>query len=371
MSNLHIKTRIYSGDKSKSYLKNIKDQVILIVCDKFLVESKTISYLIDILGENNKISIFDSVVPDPSTEVVIEGIKCICKEKPSILIGFGGGSAIDTAKAILYFNNSQNLLKKPLFIAIPTTSGTGTEVTSLTVITDKSTNIKKIIDSEDILPDIALLDPQLTVTVPKKITANTGMDVLTHALEAYVAKNNNIFSDAVSEKSVELLMKSLVKCYKDGSDLNSRRMMQEASTLAGIAFNSSGLGINHSIAHQLGATFHIPHGLANALLLNSIIDYNSKDESVLEKYAELSYKLQFVSLKESPKIAVETLKCVIKTMMISMDMPLSVRDIGVRESDYKANIDIMVENALKDRCTPTTPKDISSENIAKILLQIY
>lgn len=371
MSNVYVKTRIYSGDKSIKYLEEIKNQVILIVCDKFLVESKAVSYLTNILESNNEIHIYDGVVPDPSTEVVVEGIKHICKEKPSILIGFGGGSAIDTAKAILYFTKLENLTSQPLFIAVPTTSGTGTEVTSLTVITDKESNVKKIIESEDILPDVALLDPALTSTVPKAITANTGMDVLTHALEAYVSKNNNAFSDALSEKSIELLIKSLVKCYEEGNDIDSRKMMQEASTLAGMSFNIAGLGLNHSIAHQLGATFHIPHGLANAMLLNSVIDYNCKDELILKKYAKLSYKLQFVNIDENPKIAVEILKRIIKTMMISMNMPLRIRDMNISQADYQNSINIMVENTLKDRCLPTTPKYISSNDIKEILLQIY
>lgn len=371
MLNVYMKTKIYSDEKSRAYLETIKNEVVLIVCDKFLVDNGAISYITDILKVNNKVHIYDGVVPDPSTDVVVKGIKYICKEKPSILIGFGGGSAIDTAKGMLYFTKLKNIIKTPLFIAVPTTSGTGTEVTSLTVITDRESNVKKIIESEDILPDVALLDPKLTLTVPKQITANTGMDVLTHALEAYVSTNNNIFSDAMSEKSMELLIKSLVKCYEDGNDLNSRRMMQQASTLAGISFNTAGLGVNHSIAHQLGALFHIPHGLANAILLNSIIDYNCKDKTVLRKYAELSYKLQFVDAKVDPRIAVETLKCVIKTMMISMNMPLKIREMNISQSQYEDSINDMVSNALKDNCLPTTPRDINGDDIKKILLQIY
>ncbi len=270
--------------------------------------------------------------------------------------------------------------------------------------------------------------------------------MLTHALEAYVSKNNNAFSDALSEKSIELLIKSLVKCYEEGNNLDSRKMMQEASILAGMSFNIAGLGLNHSIAHQLGATFHIPlagmsfniaglglnhsiahqlgatfhipHGLANAMLLNSVIDYNCKDELILKKYAKLSYKLQFVNIDENPKIAVEILKRIIKTMMISMNMPLRIRDMNISQADYQNSINIMVENTLpkiaveilkriiktmmismnmplrirdmnisqadyqnsinimventlKDRCLPTTPKDISSDDIKEILLQIY
>ena len=371
MSNVYIKTKVCSGHYAMEYLRKIRRKKILLVCDKFMMENGSVNYIVDALDSSNVIEIFDQAIPDPTIQIVGEGVSVACRVKPDVIIGFGGGSAIDTAKGIIYFAEARNLIVKPKIITIPTTSGTGSEVTSVAVITDPENKSKHLISSDSILADVALLDPKLTLTVPPAITANTGMDVLTHALEAYVAKGANVFSDALSEKAVELLIKALLPCYFDGKNLESRTYMHEASTLAGMAFNTAGLGVNHSIAHQLGGTFHIPHGLANAILLDKVIDYNCKNSDIRKKYAALAYKVMLVSMEESPKLAVNALKELIATLMRSMDMPGNIKSLGVKKEDYDRQIQNMVDNALMDNCLKTTPREIGTEAIKEILESIY
>jgi len=363
-----MKTRIQEGKQAREYLTDIKNKRILIVCDKFLSENGAVTYLTDILCSSNVVELFDK---DPTIQVVGSGLCMMYQVKPDIVIGFGGGSAIDTAKGIIYFSMVKELVKKPLFVAVPTTSGTGSEVTSASVITDPDNKSKHLISSDEILPDVAILDPSLTLSVPQVVTANTGMDVLTHALEAYVATGANVFSDAMAEKSIELLLKSLLGCYKDGNDLKARTRMQEASTLAGIAFNTAGLGVNHSIAHQLGGTFHIPHGLANAILLNHVIEYNCTSREIMNKYAALAIKVQLAEAKEDSREAVKAIKGLITALMRCMNMPASVMELGIDRMEYEKQLKNMVDNALMDACFATTPTKIAGPDIQKILLDIY
>lgn len=371
MQTIYIKTKIHLGENSLKRLEKFNDKKILIICDKFLVENGSLKSLLDFIHNSNNISVFDEVVPDPPLNVIGKGIIFSNKINPNIIIAYGGGSAIDTAKAIIYFARQQKLIGDVEFIAIPTTSGTGSEVTLATVITDTETKTKHIIFDESMLPDEAILDPTLTLSVPDVITANTGIDVLTHAIEAYVALNSNAYSDALAEKAVELVMESLIKCYSEGDNIIARRKMQEASNLAGIAFNISGLGINHSIAHQIGGRFHIPHGLANALLLSTVIEYNSKDKEAFKKYAKLAYKTGMVDKNQSEYLAVEVLKNYINSIMRIMKMPRNLQECGINKNELDNTKKIMAENALKDGCTLGNPRKSTKIEIESIINSIY
>lgn len=371
MNGIYLKTKIYSGEESLITLKELTNENIWIICDKFLIDNGKVEELLIYLNNVNKVSIFSDVVPDPPLHLISKGVALSKSINPTTIIGYGGGSAIDTAKAIIYFARQQNFIGEVKFIAIPTTSGTGSEVTSATVITDTETKTKHIIFDDCILPDEAILDPRLTLSVPPIITANTGLDVLTHAIEAYVSVNSNAYSDALAEKSVELLIESLVNCYKDGENILDRKKMQEASNLAGIAFNISGLGINHSIAHQIGGRFKIAHGLANAILLSEIIDFNSKDNRSLKKYAKLAYKTGLIEKFESDYIAIEVLKKYISYIMDIMNMPNTLSKCGIDKKDLEAAKSIMAKNALKDGCTLSNPRNITEDEIENILLSIY
>lgn len=371
LDKIYIKTKIYSGNNSLKRLDEFKNQNIWIICDEFLVKCGMIRRILEFIHESNNVSIFDKVIPDPPISVIGSGVAVIKKINPSIIIAYGGGSAIDTAKGIIYFAREERLIDKVNFIAIPTTSGTGSEVTNATVITDTESKIKHAIFDDILLPDEAILDSSLTLSVPASITANTGMDVLTHALEAYVSNKANSYSDALAEKAVELLIESLIKCYLNGNDIKARSKMHEASNLAGIAFNISGLGINHSLAHQLGGRFHIPHGLANALFLTSVIDYNSQDIRNLKKYAKLSYKIGMVDKTKGKEFAVKVLKEYINSLMRIMKMPMNLKELNIDKNSFYDVKTLMAENALRDCCTESNPRKVNEIELEKLIVKIY
>lgn len=366
-----IKTKIYSGNDSLQHLEKITNQSILIVCDQFLVKNESVCRILKRLDNSNKVQIFDDVVPDPPISVVAKGLAVFQRFLPQVVIAFGGGSAIDTAKGIVYFAKEESGKSDVTLIAIPTTSGTGSEVTSATVITDTDENSKHILFDECILPDEAILDPEFTMSVPPAITANTGLDVLTHAIEAYVAKNANHYSDALAEKAVELVVKSLYACYQNGADAAMRETMQEASTLAGIAFNLAGLGMNHGIAHQIGGALHIPHGLANALLLPHVIRFNGKDGNVQKKYAQLAANTGMLTTCEDAKFAVEVLAQYVEQLRVILHMPVTLKQANVSKEEFEMRKHAMAARAVLDNCTPANPIPVSESEVLQILERIY
>lgn len=372
MNTIHLKTKIYLGDDALKTLQNIRSQRILIISDGFLVQNGMIENITKELDRTNRIWIFDKVKPDPPLGVITEAIKKFLWLDANYIIGFGGGSAIDTAKAVIYFlKESKKNLQKIKFIAIPTTSGTGSEVTSVSVVSDEEKHIKHVLMSEDILPDIAILDVGFTKSLPKSIIANTGMDVLTHSLEAYVSKGHNEYSDALSEKSGELLVKYLYPCYQDTQNILAKEKMHIASNLAGMAFNIAGLGINHSIAHQIGGYYHIPHGLSNAILLPVVIDYNAKDNKIKSRYAEYARKTGMVESSADDIFAIKVMKEYIYMMMTLMEMPKTLRECNVEKEEYYKKLSYFAENTIKDFCFAGNPREIGKEGVIEILQKIY
>ena len=371
MDSIYIKTKIFSGDNSLSSLSEIKNQRIWIVCDSFLVKNKSIYKVLKEIDNSNEVNIFDEVVPDPTISVVGKGLAMFKKINPDVVIAFGGGSAIDTAKGVLYFVKSDKQLNHAKLIAIPTTSGTGSEVSSATVIRDTEENTKYSIFDDSLLPDEAILDPEMTLTVPQAITANTGFDVFTHALEAYVAKNANSYSDALAEKAIELVIKNLLNCYFNGTEKNHRAAMQEASTLAGIAFNIAGLGISHSIAHQLGGVFHIPHGLANAIALPWVIEFNSRNKAIQKKYAQIAYKVGMTEREEGEDFAVKVIIAYIKQLKQIMSMTNNLQQYGISKEDFAVSKQSIIEKAMHDICTVSNPVDVSENDLEKLLDSLY
>lgn len=375
MNSFEIKTKIKFGQDSLKSLEDIKGKKILIITDPFMIKSKAIDSILDNL-KNCTYEVFSDIVPDPPIEVIVDGIKAFDKIKPNVIIALGGGSAIDSAKAILDFSKRILDVNDVTFIAIPTTSGTGTEVTSFSVITDNEKGIKYPLISDSLLPDIAILDPQLVKTVPNTITADTGMDVLTHAIEAYVSTNANDFSDALAEKAIKLVFKYLPRSYKNGEDLDAREKMHNASCLAGMAFNQASLGINHSIAHALGGKFHIPHGRTNAILLPHVIEYNAgivgytnTEYSVAaRKYAEITSLLgiDFSNIR----IGVRSLISEIIKLQKELKMSTKLSQCNVSSYDIKKEEDEIATLAIKDSCTKTNPKIPTEQDIKEILNKI-
>lgn len=375
MENFYIKTNIYFGKGSLQRLLQVQNKRVFIVTDPFMVSSGMINTITENL-QSNEVTVFSDIVPDPPIQLVVKGIDAIQKANPEVLIALGGGSSIDAAKAMKDFAKQIVSIKDIEFIAIPTTSGTGSEVTSFAVITDQEKGTKYPLVSDALLPDVAILDPDLVKSVPGKITADTGMDVITHALEAYVSTKATDFTDALAEKALVLAFKYLLPAYKDGKNMEAREKMHNASCLAGIAFNSASLGLNHGMAHVIGGKFHVPHGRTNSILLPYIIDFNAdivgyegNDFSVAaKKYAHIA-KLVGLSASNA-RMGVRSLINEIKKMQKEMDMPSNLKACGVSVDEVNNLKEEIAKLALEDACTSTNPKVPTVLQVVEILNKI-
>ena len=382
MKSFDIRTKIYFGDEALDRLVDIPYHRVMIITDPYVVQSGMIGMITSRLAQGEKeFEIFKEVVPDPPIEKVAVGVQALLQYRPEAIVAVGGGSAIDSAKAIREFaaRADQNMTSIAL-IAVPTTSGTGSEVTSFSVISDPVEQVKYPLVSDSLLPTEAILDASLTRSVPPSITADTGMDVFTHALEAYVSTNNTEFSSALSEKAIEIVGGFLLRAYLDGNDTHARKKMHVASCLAGLAFNSASLGINHSMAHQLGARFHIPHGRANAMLLPYIIEFNSTINKYsrsrkeypkqVEKYCTVARTLGVQNFNTITTI--RSLVAWTQFMLQEMHIPQSVSKAGVcTEKEYFDAIPEMAEAAMADACTPTNPRVPTKEDMIDIYERLW
>ncbi|MBP3437695.1 MAG: iron-containing alcohol dehydrogenase [Clostridia bacterium] len=381
MKNFEVKTKICFGEHALDRLMQLKYQKITVIADPFVVSSGMIRQVTDRLAQAQiRYTVFSDVVPDPPLEKVIAGVGEVLRERPECIVAIGGGSAIDLSKAVRKFACEIEPSFSPWLIAIPTTSGTGSEVTAFAVISDPEKSMKYPLAEESMIPDEAILDEELVKSVPASITADTGMDVLTHAIEAYVSINNNEFSAALAEKSVEICGQFLLRSYDDNNDTHARRKMHLASCLAGLAFNSASLGLNHGMAHQLGATFHIPHGRANAILLPHIIEYNAEIDMhsrsrasyapCVRKYCNMARILGLSNLNEVTTI--RALVSYVEFMSKEMSIPLSVSACGgISEGEYMSKIEFMAEAALNDTCTATNPRVPTKADVMELYRKIW
>ena len=381
MDSFGIKTQIYFGNGSLSRLKEIPYRKVLVITDPFVAQSKMIDLITGPLEEGKiEYEIFHDVVPDAPVDKISNGVKKFLEYKPEAIVAVGGGSAIDSSKAIREFALKIDHYGDVGLIAVPTTSGTGSEVTSFAVVNDTEAKVKYPLVSESLTADEAILDAELVKSVPPSITADTGMDVFTHALEAYVSTAHNEFSSALAEKAIEICGVFLLRAYLDGNDMHARQKMHVASCLAGLAFNSASLGITHSMAHQLGAIFHIPHGRANAMLLPHIVEFNaninkhsrSQKEYLpsVKRYANIAHILGLSNYNEV--MSVRSLVNWIQFMQKEMNIPLTIQEIGTITPDaYFAAVDKMADAALADACTATNPRVPAKEDIIKIYTKLW
>lgn len=372
MKEFDISTNVFFGENSLDRLDQIQNKRVLIICDAFMVKSGVVDRIKSHLG-SCEVSVFDGTVPDPPIEVVSEGIQCLASCQAEVMIAVGGGSAIDAAKAIREIGFRLGMANIEECFAIPTTSGTGSEVTKFSVITNAKEGVKYPLIDQSLQPMVAILDPELVKTMPPAITADTGMDALTHALEAYVSLEATDFTDALSEKAVTLLMKFLPMAYQNGDDLLAREKVHNAACLAGMAFNTAGIGVCHSIAHAIGAKFHISHGRSNAILLPEIILYNadlgSREKTICARKLQRMAKLIGLPYIDN-YVAVTGLAKRIEGMKRSFGIPMNLKNLGIDPQEVRKQQDSIIEAALADACTKTNPRKVTAEDIAGILKKI-
>ena len=326
-----------------------------------------------------EVQLFENVEPDPSVETVMRGAQMMREFEPDWIVAMGGGSPIDAAKAMWAFYeypettfeqlitpfNFPTLRTKAHFCAIPSTSGTATEVTAFSVITDYEKGIKYPLADFNLTPDLAILDLDLPQTMPKKLCAHTGMDALTHATEAYVSKFANGFTDPLAKQAVSDIFDSIIDSYNEDTD--ARDKMHIAQCMAGMAFSNGLLGITHSLAHKIGAVFHIPHGCANAILMPYVIQFNKK--ACLARYADLARVAGLPGHTDAQ--LVQSYEEAIRCLNRKMNIPLNIHDYGVPEELYLEKKEAIAHNAVLDACTPENPREVDDALMGCILECAY
>ena len=381
MKSFVLKTKISFGDGALERLSQLPYKKVLIVTDSFIAKGNMIKLItgpLDACGVSYKI--FDEVKPDPPVESIAAGVAAFLSFNPEAIIMVGGGSSIDSGKGIKQLILSLKPGSDIPLIAIPTTSGTGSEVTSFSVISNPAENRKFAITSDDLIPDEAILDAELVKSVPPSVTADTGMDVFTHALEAYVSTQANPFTDALAEKAASLVSQFLIRSFHSAEDMHARDKMHNASCLAGFAFNVASLGLNHAMAHQLGAVFHIPHGRANAMLLTHVITFNTGIDQFansrqghnpcVTKYVDMCKNLGLSLATEA--LAIRSLNFFIQYMLKELQIPMSISEYGkIPVGEYFQNIDKMTEMALKDSTLATNPTPVTYEQVKQIYIDLW
>lgn len=402
-----IPPKVYFEKNSIQYLAKMpKISRAFIVTDEGMVKLGYVDKILYYLRKRPDYvhcEIFSDVEPDPSIETVMKGAEMMRSFEPDVIITLGGGSAMDAAKGMwLFYEHPEvpfhgikqkfldirkrvfkypNLGHRAQFVAIPTTSGTGSEVTSFSVITDKENNVKYPLADYELTPDVAIIDPQFVMTVPPSVTADTGLDVLTHAIEAYVSNMANDYTDGLCMKAIELVFKYLPTAYRDGSNELAREKMHNASTIAGMAFANAFLGINHSLAHKMGAEFHIPHGRANAMLMPHVIRYNAtkpKKFTAFPKYEHFIADKRYAEIAKmlglpcrTTEEGVESLVQAIIKLAKEMNVTMSLADFGVNKAEFDSKVDYLADKAFEDQCTTANPKLPLVSELAEIYKNTY
>lgn len=385
MARFTLPRDLYHGKGSLAELKNLTGKKAVVVVGggsmkRFGFLDKAVNYLKE---AGMEVALFENVEPDPSVDTVMKGAKMMQEFEPDWIVAMGGGSPIDAAKAMWVFYEYPNtsfedlitpfsfptLRTKARFCAIPSTSGTATEVTAFSVITDYNKGIKYPLADFNITPDVAIVDPELAETMPQKLTAHTGMDALTHAIEAYVSTMHCDYTDPLALHAIKMIHNDLKKSY-DG-DMEARDRMHNAQCLAGMAFSNALLGIVHSMAHKTGAAYsggHIVHGCANAMYLPRVIQYNAKVESAAVRYAEIADFINLGGNTVEEKVA--ALVAEIKAMNESLNIPKCIKDYEggiIDEKEFMDKLSEVATLAIGDACTGSNPRIPSQEDMENLL----
>lgn len=386
MARFTLPRDIYHGKGCLEELKNLKGKKAFLVVGGGSMKrqgflDKAVHYLKD---GGMEVEVFEGVEPDPSVETVMRGAEAMRRFEPDWIVSMGGGSPIDAAKAMWVFYeypettfedlitpfSFPELRQKARFAAIPSTSGTATEVTAFSVITNYQTGVKYPLADFNITPDVAIVDPDLVMGLPVKQVAYTGMDALTHAIEAYVSTLNGPFTDPLALQAIEMVLEYLPASYNGNT--HAREEMHYAQCLAGMAFSNALLGIVHSMAHKTGAAFstgHIPHGCANAIYLPYVIRYNAKDTVAADRYAEIARRMGLEG--RSRQALINSLCAKINEFNEKLNIPKTLKEFGINEDEFKEKVDRIAELAVGDACTGSNPREINPANMAKLLTCTY
>ena len=384
MSRFTLPRDLYHGKGSLEALKTLSGKRAIVVVGggsmkRFGFLDRVEAYLRE---AGMEVELFEGVEPDPSVETVMRGAEAMRKFQPDWIVSIGGGSPIDAAKAMWAFYeypdvtfeslcvpfNFPTLRTKARFCAIPSTSGTATEVTAFSVITDYAKGVKYPLADFNITPDVAIVDPDLAETMPKKLTAHTGMDAMTHAIEAYVSTLHCDYTDPLALHAIKMVSEYLIPSYN--GDMSARDRMHNAQCLAGMAFSNALLGIVHSMAHKTGAAYsggHIVHGCANAMYLPKVIQYNAKDPAAAARYAEIAAHL---GLAPNADALVKH----IRAMNKALDIPGSIKDYEggiIDEKEFLEKLPRVAELAVGDACTGSNPRAITPAVMEKLLKACY
>lgn len=396
MARFTLPRDLYHGKGALENLKSLKGtKAMIVVGGGSMKRNGFLQRAEDYLKEAGmEVALYEGVEPDPSVTTVMKGADAMLKFQPDWIVAIGGGSPIDAAKAMwIKYEYPEctfedmckvfgipELRKKAHFCAISSTSGTATEVTAFSIITDYDKGIKYPIADFEITPDVAIVDPDLAETMPQKLVAHTGMDAMTHAIEAFVSTLNCEYTDALALHAIKMIHDNLKKSY-DG-DMACRSKMHDAQCLAGMAFSNALLGIVHSMAHKTGAAFsggHIIHGCANAMYLPKVIKFNSKDATAAERYARIA---KFIDLKgDTTEELVDALIAELRSMNDQLDIPQAIKNYGqggvkadesiIDEKEFMDKLPETAKNAIGDACTGSNPRQPSQEEMEKLLKACY
>lgn len=381
MTRFTIPRDVYFGENALDQLALIRGKrAMLVVGSERLKKDGTVAKIQSLLSQSGILSdTFSGIEADPSIATVMKGVAAINNYRPDWIIGIGGGSPIDAAKAMWIFYehpdftfeeaakpfNLPELRRKARFIAIPTTSGTGTEVTAFSIITDHETGMKYPIADYNITPDMAILDTSLVAEMPPTLIADTGMDALTHAIEAYTSTVANPITDGLAIKAIQMVVCNLLNSYR--GDATARVNVHIAQCLAGMAFSNAILGAVHSMAHKTGRVIDIAHGRANAIYLTYVTQYNAK--AAPKKYAEIA---RYLGLEgDSDVTLVSALVDCIKKLRSDLGMPSSLKEYGTDEKNFMGQLKEIARAAVADPCTGTNPRTVTEDEMAKLFEAVY
>ncbi|MBU9810806.1 iron-containing alcohol dehydrogenase [Rahnella sp. SL6] len=364
--------RVYFGNGSVNVLSRLNNKKVAIVTDEFMLTSGRTAYVTDQMPQAT-VSIYGKVRPDPGTDILLEGAAQFKAFRPDVIIALGGGSSLDAAKGIRvtledHYQQTGGQSKSIELIAIPTTSGSGSEVTSYAIISDPQNGRKYPLVSQALVPDTAILDSELVLSVPRHIAVDTGMDVLTHAIEALVSTGANDFSDALAEKAIAITWQSLPQIYADEKNVAARTHMHNASCMAGMAFNSAGLGLVHGMAHAVGGMLHIAHGKINAMLLPLVIEFNAAHASpeTTARYCQCARMIPGIAPAE-PQQMISQLVEKIRQLNLQFGIPRTLRELGTDLAVFETMRLSLTETALADGCTASNPYTPCRRDIDQLL----